>query len=423
MQPNTKLEIYPNKKGEFMRELKRLEEADISQQNRELITKFQNYLFSTGSGELRVTKLSSQMRAICRWLKHGLKINKDLNELNKDDVGALIGFINRLNEKALATRSDFKRTVKQFYRWYQDNDPRIYTKDDNLRMEIAKFYKYLDKEVSSKYKKEQADPNTIITEEEIDLVIEKGAKSPRDKAFLATLHETGCRAAEFLNLRIGSLELKENYAELHIPDGKTGKRVIYIIRSLPFLLRYLDIHSFKDNKNAFLWISDARFNKDQPLLHKGAQILIDRCFNRVKVEVSKKHNFHWFRHSRSTILAPRLNEIMLCKYMGWSIGSRQVRTYCHLSNKQLEETFLSMNGIKSKKELKTEPVKCMCGTLNTPTERYCFKCFRPLNIEIVIQDKEVMNTEINKTVEFMMEMTKNPELMEKFNQFKKQNGG
>ncbi len=212
--------------------------------------------------------------------------------------------------------------------------------------------------------------------------------------------------------------IKDNYAEIHVPDGKTGKRLVYATKSIPFLLRYLDVHSFKDNQNSYLWLSDARFNQNAPLLHSGGQKLIDRCFSRAGIV--KKHNWHWFRHSRATILAPKLTEVMLCKYMGWTIGSRQVKTYVHLCNKQLEDVFLAMNGIKPKDEEEDKPVKCICGSLNNPKERYCFRCSKPLNVETVIQDKEVVNSEINKTVQFMMEMAKNPEMMKKFEEFKTQ---
>jgi len=109
---------------------------------------------------------------------------------------------------------------------------------------------------------------------------------------------------------------------------------------------------------------------------------------------------------------------MLCKYLGWSIGSRQIRTYSHLSVKQLEDVMLTLNGIKPMEEEISKPVKCICKTLNDPKERYCHKCFKPLKVETVIQDQEIVNSEINKTMQFMMEMTKKPELMEKFTEFR-----
>ncbi len=96
----TKLNIYPTRERVFERELKKLKGSNVSQRNKELITEFQNYLFSTGSGDLRVAKLSSQIRIMCRWLKNGLKIGKDLDKLDKKDVMNLVAHINKLSDKA-----------------------------------------------------------------------------------------------------------------------------------------------------------------------------------------------------------------------------------------------------------------------------------------------------------------------------------
>lgn len=416
MEQISKLEIYPEKKKIFGAELKKLKEENISQRNKDLITEFRNYIFSTGSKELRVSKLSSQLRAICRWFKFILDIGEDLDKLNKKDVTTLVAFINGVHEKSEATKADYRRAIKQFYKWFKEEDSRIYTKNERERIEVERFYKYVEKEIKTSYKRKQADPLTIITDEDIDIVLEKGCKTAKEKAFVSLLHSTGARAGEFLNLRVGNLEVKENHANIHLPDGKTGKRIVPIARALPHLLRYLDVHPFRNNKDKHLWVSDARHNLNDPLLHDGSQKLINRCFKRAGVE--KKHNMHWFRHSRASILAPKLTESMLCKYMGWILGSRQIRCYCHLCNKQLEDVFLSINGIKEKEDKTEKPIKCICGTMNYPKERYCFKCCRPLSVDVVIQDKELINSEMNKTITLLTEIAKNPELMKKFEEFK-----
>lgn len=420
MEARTKLEIYPHRKKAYEIELKLLTAAKISKHNKELITQFQNYIFSTGSGELRVAKLSSQLRTTCRWLKHALNIDKDLDQLTKTDLISLISFISRLENRSDDTRQDYKRAIKQFYRWYKEEDPRVFSKVEEDKINAIKLYNYLEKQVSSQPKLKEADPLTVLTEQDIELVVEKGAKTPKEKAFISCLHEFGCRAGEFLRLRLGEVILKENHAEIHIPDGKTGRRVVYAVKSLPYLLRYLDIHAYKDNKHAYLWLSDSNNNLNEPLLHNGAQKLIDRCFERAGVE--KRHNFHWFRHSRATLNAPKMTTPILCKYMGWSLSSKQPRRYIHLCNEQLEDVVLNMHGMKSQEKKEEMPITCSCGALNKPTERYCFKCFRPLRVETVIQDQEIVNTEINDTVKFMLEMAKNPELMKAFEQFKKQQG-
>jgi len=405
-----RLEIYSNRAKCFELELKRIEEANISHRNKELITQFHNYMFSKNCGPLRVVKLSSQLRRICP------KLQKNLDKLNRLDLTGLISLYKQDISLSDATKSDYKRVLKQFFKWFKEEDPRVDSKNDNIRYEANKFYKFIETEVSTGYKLKQADPNTIISDDDCMQLLEFGCRTVREKAFVSLLHESGCRIGEFLNIKIGDIEVKESHAEIRV-NGKTGMRIIFIAKSIPHLLRHLDVHPYKENKQSYLWLSEAQHNRYEPIKHRGSQKLIDKCFERAKLE--KKHNLHWFRHSRSTILAPKLTESMLCKYMGWSIGSRQVRTYSHLSVKQLEDVMLTLNGIKSKEDEIDKPVKCICGTLINQKERYCYKCFKPLKVETVIQDQEIVNSEINKTVQFMMEMTKNPELLKKFSEFKK----
>lgn len=430
---NQTLEIYPKRKSKAMpKEQILLTSAAIPDHEKDLIIRFQSGIASTGSKEIRVAKLSSQVRhmaLLCR--KKGF--NQGLAQLTQGQLENLIGFINLELDRSEATRADYRRAIKQFFKWYKDKDPRLqnpdlYSKDDDLRAkakmchdETLKLYDYIEKKVSGQYDREQADAKTIISDAEILEVITKGAASPRDKAFLSLLHESGCRASEFLNLKIGDLKFKQNYLEVHVPDGKTGKRTIFANRSIPYLLNYLAGHVGKDNEDCFLWLSDAQHNRNQPLLYIGGKKLISRCFERAKI--NKRHNWHWFRHSRATILAPDMTEAMLCLYMGWSTGSKQIKVYTHLCSKQLETVYLQIYGLRPQEEDKEKPVKCLCGTLNHHTQRYCYHCYRPLSVAVAIQDNDatlkVMTEETLQTMRFFMEMAKNPELMKQFEQFKK----
>jgi len=411
------LDIY-HKTGLYEKELKLLEKSGISQKNIELITDFHNHLFSTECGEQRVSKLSGQLRFICRWLK-ALGVDRNLNELIQEDLTKLVAHINRMKEKSEETRADYRRCIKQFFKWYKDTDERIYSKSDDERITADKFYKFVEKQIKRGSKVNKADPNSVLTEEEIDLIVETGAKNPRDKAFVSLLHETGCRIGEFLNLRVGNITRKKDIFELYIPFGKTGPRVVFVRKSIPSLLRYLDVHPFKNNNNSFLWLSDSINRKKEPLLYIGAVKLLRRCFERVP-EIRKKHNPHWFRHSRATILAPSLTEAMLCQYMGWSLGSDEVKRYVHLCKKHLEGEFLHFHGLQSQAREQSEPIKCICETLNDPKERYCMRCHRPLKTEYAIQDKKIVDSEIAKTMKLFMEVAKNPEMMKAFEEFKKQ---
>ena len=210
------------------------------------------------------------------------------------------------------------------------------------------------------------------------------------------------RASEFLNLKISSIKFLDSYAEVNVPDGKTGERVIYITRSVPLLLKYLDVHPTKNDPNTYLWLSEANHNRNEPLKHNGGQKLINRCFKEANVQ--KKHNYHWFRHSRATLLAPILTEAILCKYMGWAIGSKQVKTYLHLCNQQLADVFLKSQGIDNQIDENKKPFKCVCGTLNHPQEKYCQKCYRPLRSHDVLLEHELKDSDIAKDTNYFFKM-------------------
>jgi integrase len=63
------------------------------------------------------------------------------------------------------------------------------------------------------------------------------APSPRDKAFIFVLYESGCRISELFALRVRNIQFDENEAILNL-DGKTGQRRVGVIH-----YTFIHIHS------------------------------------------------------------------------------------------------------------------------------------------------------------------------------------
>ncbi|MBT3395517.1 tyrosine-type recombinase/integrase [archaeon] len=411
-------DLYPSKRGYFKRTNEKLSRADISEINKQLIRDFQNYLFSSGSGEKRVAKLTAQFINMFSFKEaNGKVISINLDNVTRKDVLNIVAYINRIDRLSEATKSDYRRCIKQFFKWFQEEDVRVDSEDRNDRIEAKKLYSYIEKELSISYKKKQIDPSTILSDEEIENVVRKGCRSIKEKAFIKFLHETGIRAGEMLNLHLKHIEIKKNIGVAYV-DGKTGRRAVQFTRSMPYIVQWLESHPFKDDNDSFLWLGESPNRLHQPLIHRGSQKMIDRCFERSGIK--KKHNFHWFRHSRASLLAPHLPESLLCKYMGWTIGSRQVKTYLHLCPQQLEDAFLKMNGLAEEVEKKELPKQCGCGTINDSFSRYCFRCGNPLSVETALQDQEIVKSETGKAVKEMLEMFKDPEILNAFMKFKEQ---
>jgi integrase/recombinase XerD len=392
----------------YGKQIEKLEQAEIGHENKTLIKSFGSYLFTQECGDLRVGKLTSQLRKVCEIIK------KPFPMISIEDVEMVISYLNTNTKFSEETKADYKRAIKQFFKWYKKNDERIYSPNFRERMEATKFYEFLD-ELKRTSKGRQIDPGTIITEEDVNKVIQS-CTNFRDKAMLKFLHETGVRVGELLNMQLRDIEIRENSASI-VVDGKTGMRKIPITKAVPYLVRLLEIHPYKDDPNAFVWLGKNRASMHSPLQYVGCKRLISRAF--VRAEVNKKHNPHWFRHSRASLLAPRLPESLLCKYMGWTLGSKQVKCYVHLCNQQLDDAYLKMHGLKEENHDTDNPIKCGCGIVNDAASRYCYKCGRPLNVEIAIEDEENKKNETNKTIKLLMEIMQNPELMRRFEEFKK----
>ncbi|MBT3323642.1 tyrosine-type recombinase/integrase [archaeon] len=400
---------YKSKKNQLVRAFEKVDESDITANNKKLIKEFSTNLLSRGRSEQRVSKLIHQVKVLAEVAEN------DLDQLNKRDIERILCYIEQQNKHSATTKADYKRALKQFYKWLEEDDDRLFKAEELERIRLTRFYQYI-KKIEKKEQIIQIDPTTILTEKDIDKVVE-ATPNYKEKAMIKFLHESGARVGELLNMKVKDIDFKGMNANI-ILDGKTGKRKITCVTSVPYLVRYLEIHPFKDNPNSYFWLGENTRMMHKPIRYIGAKKIIAKCFK--KANVSKRHNPHWFRHSRASLLAPEFPEVMLCSYMGWTLGSKQVRRYVHLSNKQLEQAYMKMYGLQDEKEVRNLPLKCGCGVINEKSSRYCHQCSRPLNVHVALQDEEKKSIEMDKSIKFLMEIMQDPELYKKFQEFKDQ---
>ena len=237
-------------------------------------------------------------------------------------------------------------------------------------------------------RKDKKLPEELIVPDEVKEMAE-AANNLRDKAIVLTLYESGARPGEFLNVKIKHIVF-DKYGALVMLQGKTGMRRIRLVASVPALSAWLNVHPFKDDKEAWLWCGLSPVNKGERLSYDGLKNMLSDIAKKAGI---KKHvNPYNFRHSRATELAKSLTEANLCAIMGWVQGSKQAATYVHLSQRDTDEAILNMYGLLDKEEKEGEKlmaVKCpRCHQNNSPGSRFCFYCGMALDVKAAMEAEE-----------------------------------
>lgn len=416
--PTERTEIYFKRTGTFDRENARIDRWGGSEANRDLIRAFQQHLFAKGSRSYRVGKLTAQLRRTADL------IGKDLSRLGKSEAEAFLAAVNRREGWSPHTQRDYIRTFKQFFLWFQDEDPRLENGDVQGRKEARRFYQYVRK-ISTAHPRKSLDYSGVLTDKDAQALLQKGAQNALERALVAFLHETGVRVGELLGVRIRDIERKGQYALVRV-DGKTGERRVPIVQSLPWVEQWLRDHPARENPDALLWVSTHNGHRGEPLRHIGVLRMLRRVVQ--EAGVKKRHNPHWFRHSRATISAAHYSEQVLCKLMGWELGSKQVRTYVHLGAGQVEAAFLEQEGLQTaEKKQEFRMQTCVCGQTNTPESRYCYVCGRPLSVGVMLEDEKQKNAAIEEAMQEYAKIMADParaaRFMAFYKTFEKMQGG
>jgi integrase/recombinase XerD len=293
-------------------------------------------------------------------------------------VASLKSIIMKLSAKSTIsprTVEDYKQAIRKYYKWklppseFAEKVGWIHVKGNTV----------------NRLKKSE----DMITKEEIEKLVNACANS-RDKALFSTLYDSGCRVGEILTLRIRDLQNDQWGTVLHV-TGKTGERMVRIVGdSVPYLREWVKNHPGRNDPNAMVFVSVAGNDYGKPMNYDEMLRALGRAKKRAGI--NRRIHPHLFRHTRASILASKVAEAPLESQMGWIHGSRQTRTYVHLSAKAQDAAILKAYGIKVEEEESVKDAKpraCpRCGELNPSNTTYCRKCWLPMTVEATLELKE-----------------------------------
>jgi integrase/ribosomal protein L40E len=296
-----------------------------------------------------------------------------LNPSMEDLKSAIVNLQSKANISP-RTVEDYKQAIRKYYKWKLS---------DREFQKRVQWIKVRGNSVNRLKKSEE-----MVTVEEMHKLVEN-CISVRDKALFSLLYDSGCRVGEILTLRIRDLQNDQWGTVLHV-SGKTGERMVRIVGdSVPYLREWVQQHPKANNPDSMVFVSTSAQAYSEPMNYPE----MARALNRAKrrAGITRRIHPHLFRHTRASILASRVAEAPLESQMGWIHGSRQTRTYVHLSAKDQDMAILKAYGIKPEEDNVVKdisPRECpRCNTLNPSNAVYCRKCWLPLTIEATLELK------------------------------------
>ncbi|RMF31714.1 MAG: hypothetical protein D6752_01610, partial [Candidatus Nitrosothermus koennekii] len=297
--------------------------------NANSILKFVEYMQESDKSTLWIIRCIQSLLVISRIL------SKDFSNATKEDIKRVIEEIDN-KDYSPSTITKFRRVLKYFYKV-------VYGNNEYYPEQVA-WIKNISKD--KRMEKNALSYDDFLTEEEIELLIDT-ADTIQRKAFIAVGYETGARPEELLNIKLKDILFDRLGAKI-IVRGKTGERITRVVVYVSLLKEWLNIHPYKNDREAYLWLSEATNYKFKPIGLRAAEKMFTKIMR--LADIKKRSRLYILRHSRATHLANRMTEAQLCSYFGWRLGTNIVQRYIHLSGINIDNTLASIAGLEEHRE-------------------------------------------------------------------------
>jgi integrase/recombinase XerD len=365
---------------------------DLDRSDRTDVLKFVEYMKYNANAILWIVRCITALISMRKFMR------KSFRDANKEDIRALVDFIENHQNYRPSTVEKYKIILRLFYKVVYGNN---------------KFYPEQVNWFSIKVSKDKSrDTFTLdmaehLDEDQIKKLIMSSSSSQR-RAIIACMYETGARPEEFLNLQNTDIDINSNGA-VFILRGKTVERRVPIFSFVKHLEQWLETHPLRSQDVYPLWVSEATNYQTQPLGLGGLRKIVKDAF--MNSGIKNKHARPYIlRHSRATHLANHgMEQAQLCKMFGWSPTSKVPSRYIHMSGIHLDDMIrsLSEGGKVEPQEYKLKTITCTrCLEKISPGANYCGRCALPVSLaEEYLQERklEKENMELREEIRSVRE--------------------
>lgn len=273
---------------------------------------FESHLFNEGVTEKRRNKLKTMFNIVSRG------ISKDFDKLNRTDIEQFLNNLNRdkfrkIDNNAFSgcTKSDIKKFLKQFWKWYKGNNE-FYPK------EVAWIKTKISKDEKPKEK-------PVLTRQEVIKLANTFSK-PEYRILTLLLWDSGFRIMEMLSIKKQDITWERFYENekcfwIKCNASKTEERKIPVPQFQEDIKNFMNSSYFQGLKD-----TDIVFNLSYEYFLRKLKENSQKLLN-------KKVTCHALRHSSATFYAGELdgNMNMLAERYGWAYSSDQLKTYIRRS--------------------------------------------------------------------------------------------
>ncbi len=338
---------------------------------------------------VRRLRLTQSMKLIC------FLTDKDLRECTRDDVNRIIACMHQIY-KSPRSKETFIRHIRRFWKiLFPEVDERG-RPDETV---VPYVVRHLSATTDRSRQKLRTDK---LTWEEFERLLAYFGRDARMQAYLSLALECLGRPQELLYRRIGDVELHENFAKVYVSDhGKEGVGLLQCIDSYPYLLKWLEQHPLKPDKNAFLFVNLGNNGRLGQLNPKRINALLRTACRDLGID--KPITCYSLKRSGVTLRRLRGDSDMEIQHAARWTSTEQLKTY-DLSNQ--DEAFkreLEKRGLvpDSSGRVQVPSLCSFCGTRAGIGEIACPRCRRPLDrtqVRAEAQEREKEVSDLRQTV-------------------------
>jgi len=218
----------------------------------------------------------------------------------------------------------------------------------------------------------------ILTPEDVERLLRTASDSVRELAIVTMLYHTAVRPSEFVNMKVGDLEINGERTVYFTVAGKTGTRKLPLAADETVARTWLDWinqHPRGSDKDAALWLN----GQGKPLLLSALSLMLSRLSARAATRLVTPKLLR--KAKLSHMADDGYNAYQIKKYAGHS-KIETAMFYVELSQKGFEDAIRQKYGEPDRKRAALQPKRCWkCGRVNDAFHVRCSQCGGTLDLE------------------------------------------